>query len=364
MLGLFDNRKVMGCLVTLCFDFSSPKDGKINWMTGEGLLYNQKQGVSSVADPYGSVRGKLNDWLVNNIGQNGPTYSGEITAPMSDQQQRSLSKVDEYGNSSLGNNTTFQNAKTYANKMLTDNYDPATSPYYQAVKAQAASNLQDQEKQIASDAAGGGRYWTGARLTQQNRARTQTNNSLNTLLGQLQQQNTQNQMSMLPMAASLANTEQGFPLQQATALQTLGGLPQQLQQNTDNALLNNFYQSQYQYPLSVAQTAAGVQQAPLYQQNTNPLLAGLGQAAGQIIPMLMMSAMAGCWVASEVFGGWYHPKTMLARYYVNYIAPDWFRNFYLKHGQKIARFIHGKKALKALLKPIFEMFVLITRRSI
>jgi hypothetical protein len=328
------------------------------------LLSSKDKGVSVAADPYGSVREKLNGWLTGQIGQSGPMYSGQITAPMSDQQKTSLDKVDQYGNSSLANNSTFNNAKTYANKMLTDSYDPATSPYYQAVKAQASANLQDQEKQINSDAAGGGRYWTGARMTQQNRARTQTTDSLNSLLGQMQMQNTQNQIATLPLASSLAQTEQNFPLQQATALQTLGGLPQQLQQNTDNALLNQFYQSQYQYPLSVGSLAAGVQQPPLYQQNTNPLMAGLGSAAGQMLPMLLMSSMGGCWVAAEVFGGWHHPQTVLARVYVNFLAPSWFKNFYMAYGERIAKFIHNKPILKKILRPLFEMFASIARRVI
>jgi len=36
-------------------------------------------------------------------------------------------------------------------------------------------------------------------------------------------------------------------------------------------------------------------------------LAGGAQSAGQ------MFASGGCWVASELFGGWYHPKTIYAR---------------------------------------------------
>jgi hypothetical protein len=81
-------------------------------------------------------------------------------------------------------------------------------------------------------------------------------------------------------------------------------------------------------------------------QNIGIINAGLG-AAGEAI---------GCWVASEIFGGWYAPRTIESRHYVNNIAPKWFKDFYLKYGEKIAKFISDKPLLKLALKPLFNMF--------
>lgn len=64
----------------------------------------------------------------------------------------------------------------------------------------------------------------------------------------------------------------------------------------------------------------------------------------------------GCWVAAEIFGGWYEIKTCLARHYINNLAPVWFKKFYLKYGIRIAEFIHNKPILKILLRPLFEYF--------
>lgn len=72
--------------------------------------------------------------------------------------------------------------------------------------------------------------------------------------------------------------------------------------------------------------------------------------------MNALAAAPPCWVASEIFGGWYHPKTIRARYYVNNIAPNWFRELYMKYGESIAKFISNKPLLKNILKPLFEMF--------
>lgn len=68
----------------------------------------------------------------------------------------------------------------------------------------------------------------------------------------------------------------------------------------------------------------------------------------------IMSMM--CWVAREIFGSWEHPKTISARFYIKNYAPEWFRNFYQKHGPSIAKFIHNKPILKIMLRPLFEYF--------
>jgi hypothetical protein len=65
-----------------------------------------------------------------------------------------------------------------------------------------------------------------------------------------------------------------------------------------------------------------------------------------------------CWVASEIFGGWFEPKTVMARYYILNLAPSWFRKFYIKYGERIAKFIHNKPILKLILRPLFEYFAL------
>lgn len=72
------------------------------------------------------------------------------------------------------------------------------------------------------------------------------------------------------------------------------------------------------------------------------------------------TAVAGaylfCWVASELFGGWYHPQTVNARKYVAFVAPAWFRKAYIKYGERIAKFISNKPRLKNLIRPLFVRF--------
>ena len=66
----------------------------------------------------------------------------------------------------------------------------------------------------------------------------------------------------------------------------------------------------------------------------------------------------GCWIAAEIYGGWYEPKTILARKFVNSDEfPKWLYNLYMKYGKEIANFIRKYKFIKPILKPIFDIFV-------
>lgn len=93
---------------------------------------------------------------------------------------------------------------------------------------------------------------------------------------------------------------------------------------------------------------------------------GLGDSLGrlptQAADFASKSAMM-CWVASEIFGGWYHPKTVMARFYIKYISPKLFRDFYIDNGEKIAKFISKRPILKLALRPLFELFALIGEKE-
>lgn len=68
------------------------------------------------------------------------------------------------------------------------------------------------------------------------------------------------------------------------------------------------------------------------------LFQGLGQAAGAI-----------CWVAREVYGE-DNPKWVMFREWLLTKAPEWFRNLYIKHGERFAAFIRTKPSLKRLIR--------------
>ena len=88
----------------------------------------------------------------------------------------------------------------------------------------------------------------------------------------------------------------------------------------------------------------------------NPFLQSLAQTGGSSLGGNNQTGMSFCWIAAEIYGGWYEPKTMAVRYYIGNIAPKWFKRFYLKYGERIAKFINNKLIFKAILKPLFNIF--------
>ena len=189
----------------------------------------------------------------------------------------------------------MQQGKAEIGKTLTGQYDPATSPYYQAVKAEAAKNLAETQKSISGKAAGGGRYWTGARLEQQQEAASENARGLNTLMGSLAENERQNRLNVLPQAFQYGQAEQQLPLQKATAFQTLGGLPRAIEQMVNQANYQEWLRSQVDYPMQIGGMAMGTQQPPVYQQKPpsaiSQLMSGVGSGVGQIAPWLLMEIL-------------------------------------------------------------------------
>ncbi len=70
-----------------------------------------------------------------------------------------------------------------------------------------------------------------------------------------------------------------------------------------------------------------------------------------------------CWIASVIFGGWYAPETIDTRYYFKFLAPKFLSKIYLKHGQRLAKYIENKPLLKITLRPLFELFAFLGHKN-
>lgn len=74
------------------------------------------------------------------------------------------------------------------------------------------------------------------------------------------------------------------------------------------------------------------------------LFSGLGTAVGG-----MAQAGMFCWVAREVYGET-NPKWVQFRQWLIYKAPMWLVKLYYKHGEKFAKYISNKPALKNIIR--------------
>ena len=110
------------------------------------------------------------------------------------------------------------------------------------------------------------------------------------------------------------------------------------------------YASAYSSMCTNANMAMQNQMMPfMYMQGAGNLMQGVGSMGKGM-------GKGMCWVAAEIFGGWEKPETIAARCYIQTMAPAWFRNFYMKFGERIAAFIKGKEVLKSVLRPLFIWF--------
>ena len=210
--------------------------------------------LETLYDPYADIRTKLSSWLGGQIGKPAEKYTGEIVAPMSEQEKQSFDCLRKYGEQ--GTPEGRQLAMGELRKTMTGEYDPSTSPYYQAVKATAQKNLEDTLGDIASSAAGAGGYRSGARLALQGKARTDVTQALNELLGRMAETERARRFQAIPLAQQMGAYEEALPLQKATAFQRLGALPRAIQQAMNEAAYNEWLRATQEYPLQIAQLAS------------------------------------------------------------------------------------------------------------
>jgi hypothetical protein len=60
-----------------------------------------------------------------------------------------------------------------------------------------------------------------------------------------------------------------------------------------------------------------------------------------------------CWVPREVYGK-DNPKWMEFRHWMLNSAPGWFRNMYVKYGERFAEYIKDKPLIKAIIRKCME----------
>ena len=69
----------------------------------------------------------------------------------------------------------------------------------------------------------------------------------------------------------------------------------------------------------------------------------LGEIAGAALPLMF------CWVAREVYGI-ENPRWLAFRQWMIVESPSWFRNLYIKYGERFAKFISNKPFIKNLIR--------------
>jgi len=250
------------------------------------------------------------------MGTQTSVQTSQTTTPTATEEEKALNKAKlaQFNAYEPGQTQMYQNAFTLGNKLLTSfgNSDQWNSLIGGITNKQTQSMINTQDKALTSQLQQSGIYDSGTAASGRLRA-----------------------------GAELANTNAQFnvgALQNALNLALSGQAQVQGQANTSSS--------------SLSTALAGLrsnQSSGTVSTGTNNLNLGvLG---------------SWCWVAAEIFGGWDKPKTCMARYYIGNYAPAWFRKFYYKHGERIAKFIHNKPILKLALQPLFECFAIMGKKQ-
>jgi len=112
---------------------------------------------------------------------------------------------------------------------------------------------------------------------------------------------------------------------------------------------NKLYNTQSNYAASTYGAQVGAQaqvsaanSLPNYLSAGADIFKGIGSFGGQ-------RGIIGCWVAREVYGA-ENPKWIEFRNWMAIDAPAWFRNLYVKFGERFAEFISNKPTLKNIIR--------------
>jgi len=81
-----------------------------------------------------------------------------------------------------------------------------------------------------------------------------------------------------------------------------------------------------------------------------------GSAIGSLIGTLGSAYILSCWVAREVYGN-DSIKWFIFRVWLQYEAPAWFKNLYMKYGERYAKFISTKPVLRWATKKLMDLVV-------
>lgn len=90
--------------------------------------------------------------------------------------------------------------------------------------------------------------------------------------------------------------------------------------------------------------------------------AGVGGTAGSILDVIGSIGLAFCWVASELYGGWFAPETVAIRGWLLetwYMAP--FVALYRRYGKQWAEFIRTHTVARKMTRKLFDVFLRIAR---
>lgn len=257
----------------------------------------------------------------------------------------------------------------------TATFDQSLMQIFQSQYATQSSQLNFLSSQLEPAISEGGQGYTPQQLASMRTSATDTNSQEY----QAAQQALQNQTSQASGGSKLTGVA-GANVEADAALANQEAIQQSSSQNQITQANANLQQTNYWNSVN-ALNGVAAQENPLgyagASSNAGGTVAGLGNTVTNANQSQLLGALGGivggvatgagtaiggpggagsigalfCWVAAS-FWGWNDFRTCTVRGWIGASAPAWFRNFYIKYGERIAA-----TPLRWLLRPLFEIIL-------
>jgi hypothetical protein len=156
------------------------------------------------------------------LGQYSQPYPGQLTT---EHEQKGLQTLGDYlGSTMPGDTPMMQGAQGELEKTFSGEYDPVAGTYYQAYRTAVLRELEQAKDRLAAETSAGDKYFGGGRIKETGELEEGATNNLAVVLGQLFENERQNRLNAVPMAASLTGANEAMTQGRVGASQQYGGL--------------------------------------------------------------------------------------------------------------------------------------------
>jgi hypothetical protein len=116
-----------------------------------------------------------------------------------------------------------------------------------------------------------------------------------------------------------------------------------------------------------AGSAASTTAAQISSENNSweaPLIGAVGAVGGAAATAGISNTKPPCWIAAEIFGGWYEPRTIEVReWLVARFEGSALLRFYRRHGERIAKAIRRHRSLRLIFTGICRLALRQARKA-
>jgi uncharacterized protein (UPF0262 family) len=174
----------------------------------------------------------------------GEAYSGPMSAEMTPLEQKGQSILGGYLDQAVDPSATA--ASKMLTSTLTGDYNPLSSPYYQAMKDEAIRNQEKAIDVLNRESAAGGDFFSSGRLRGVSDIATDTANKMATTMGTLYESERNRQISAAQAAPQVAKYLDDYALGKVSAASAYGSIPRLIKQAAYERNYNEFVRQQGQ----------------------------------------------------------------------------------------------------------------------